>query len=56
MDNALTEDQLSNVSFAFEECLGNKDREFTHQLIEHTQLRLADPAMVPGDIRNRVQE
>jgi hypothetical protein len=37
VDNALTGEQLSDVTSAFEECLENKDREFTHSLLEEDE-------------------
>jgi hypothetical protein len=37
VDNALPQEQLRGVTSAFEECLENKDREFTHQLIEEDE-------------------
>jgi ectoine hydroxylase-related dioxygenase (phytanoyl-CoA dioxygenase family) len=37
VDNALTGEQLSEVTSAFKECFENKDREFTHSLIEEDE-------------------
>jgi hypothetical protein len=37
VDDALTQEQLGSVTSAFDERLGNKDREFTHQLLEEDE-------------------
>lgn len=37
VDDALTDQQLSDVRSAFQECFGDKDREFTRQLLEEDE-------------------
>jgi len=37
VDGALTQEQLNDVTSAFEECFGNQEREFTHQLLEEDE-------------------
>ncbi|HEX8835040.1 MAG TPA: phytanoyl-CoA dioxygenase family protein, partial [Abditibacteriaceae bacterium] len=37
VDNAITEEQLGDVTSAFDDCLGNQDREFTHSLLEEDE-------------------
>lgn len=37
VDKALTQEQLRDVTSAFEECLENQAREFTHQLLEEDE-------------------